>query len=553
MAERKKLVAKDFVELGNGFIKTIWDPFANGGNGELSLNYTDPYSMFPQPFQPTLQDCQYVYHAFPVYISELIQRYGEKALTLTPEDVSQKLDKREKKGVIDSFKRFGRRFGILSPVTSTDGSLTDTFEGRSGVSKIVGRQKGMVLFHELWYEDSRMEKIVFSEDDLVDDEHQDFAVGVVPGVNSNDDHKTHIRKHKAFLSSVKTTEDTPQEASMRERIETHIKIHEASPQATQQMKYPKGRVISFAQNVILDDKENPFTYSNLNIKYPWSHYRNYVRGDELWGDGEIEQMMSPQAIHNRMEALAVDHAILTANSPWIVSNDAGVEESSITNAQGAIINVNGDVNKAMRREPPAQLSADIPFLLQNSKLGTEVVPGIPESIQGRRPTGITSGRALQTLNSSALNRITPKIDQMMFGDQEMYEQMLSLMGQFYNDDRLFRYLGKDGEQERVTLSPQDFRDVSTIRLRSRDELGASVESRMQLAMMMVQIGLMTPDQLAEYVDLPGYEELAAAYRERTRMIGQLGLDQNNNNGTQTKNPVGELQGQQKLGSNRPGA
>jgi len=207
----------------------------------------------------------------------------------------------------------------------------------------------------------------------------------------------------------------------------------------------------------------------------------------------------------------------------------------------------------MRREPPAQLSSDIPFLMQNSKLGTEIVPGIPESIQGRRPTGITSGKALDSLNTSALNRISPKIDQMMFGDQEEYEQMLSLMGQFYTEDRLFRYLDKDGSQKDIRLSPQDFRDVITIRLRDRGELGASVESRMQIALMMVQIGLMTPDLLAEYVDLPGFEQLAALYKERTGMIGQLGLDGNNGNGTQTKNPTGELLGSQRLGSNRSGA
>ncbi len=553
MAQRKKLIAKDFVELGNGFIKTIWDPFANSGNGEVSLNYSDPYSIFPQPFQPTLQDCKYVLHVFPVYITELLDRYGEKALTLQPEDVSSRLDKQDKRGIIEGFKRFGRRFKFLSPVTSTDGSLTDTFEGRSGVSRLIGKEKGMVLFFELWYKDSRMEKIEFPEDDLVDDEHQAFGVGTTPSVNSNDDHKTHIRKHRVFLDSVKVVEDTPSETSMRERIETHIKIHEASPKRTQQMKYPKGRVISFAQDVLLDDKENPFTYSNLDVTFPWAHYKNYTRGDEFWGDGEIEQMMSPQAIHNRIEALAVDHAILTANSPWVISNDAGVEEETITNAPDMIIMVNGDVNKAAMRLPPGQLSSDIPFLMQNSKLGTEVVPGIPESIQGRRPTGITSGKALESLQGAALNRISPKVDQMMFGDQDMYEQSISLMGQFYNEDRLFRYLGKDGQQQEISLSPQDFRDVTTIRLRARDELGASVESRMQIAMMMVQIGLMTPDLLAEYVDLPGFEQLAAAYRERTGMVGQLGLDQNNGNGTQTKNPVGELLGKQNLGTNRPGA
>ena len=113
MAQRRKLIAKDFVELGNAFIKTIWDVDALSGLGEVSLHYTDPYSLFPQPFQPNIQDCKYVIQAFPVYISELIDRYGEKALTLTPEDVSERLKKPENKGMVEGLRRFGRRFKFL--------------------------------------------------------------------------------------------------------------------------------------------------------------------------------------------------------------------------------------------------------------------------------------------------------------------------------------------------------------------------------------------------------------------------------------------------------
>ena len=266
--------------------------------------------------------------------------------------------------------------------------------------------------------------------------------------------------------------------------------------------------------------------------------------------------MSPQEIHNRMEAIAVDHAVMTANSPWIISNDANVDEETLINSQGAIITVDGDVNSALRREPPAQLSSDIPFMLQNSKQGTEIVSGISEATQGRRPTGITSGRALESLKASGLNRITPKTEQIMFGDQQMYEFIIGvdgkpgLMGQFYTEDRIFQQIGVDGTQEQITLKPDDLKGDFIVRLRSRDELGATIESRFQIALMLIQIGAMTPDMLLEYVDLPGFATLKQKFLERQQ--AQQGIPEDNGNGVQNRNPVGELIGQQKLGTNSPG-
>ncbi len=299
----RKLIIKDFVQLGNGFIKTIWDPFARGGLGEISPNYSDPYSLFPQPHQPNFQDCKYVFHAFPMYISELFDIYGDIALNLSQEDVSARLKK--PRGTI--FRRLAGK--LLSPVTDTTGAMTDQFLQGSGISQVVGREKDMVLFFELWYKDSRTIKREFPKDSLIDDEHQAFAIGNTPSVSTEDDHKKHIAAHKELLSSDVAKNDTDEEKLVRRRIEQHIDRHESYPDRSTMIKYDGGRVISFAQNIIFDDKENPF----LHGRFPWSHYKNYERGDEFWANGEVEQMMSPQLVHNRMEALAVDHAIMTAN------------------------------------------------------------------------------------------------------------------------------------------------------------------------------------------------------------------------------------------------
>ncbi len=549
----RKLVMKDFVQLGNGFIKPIWDPFALDGQGELSINYTDPYSLFPQPHQTELQDMKYIFHAFPMYISELVDRFGDIALGLTSEDVTAKLKKKslKKQGLLGRLA-----VQLLSPVTDTKGIRTDQFLDASGISQVVGREKDQVLFHELWYKDSRTEEVDFPDNEALEErtsnEHVAFDIGNSVSVNVDDDHKGHINKHRQFLSDNLPVNDSESDKLARIKIEEHIENHEAFPERSRRIKYKGGRVISYAQNILFDDKENPFKHG----RFPWAHYKNYERGDEFWADGEVEQMMSPQLIHNRVEANIVDHAIIMGNSPWIVSEEAGVDEDTLVNAQGAIITVTGDVNTALRRDPPPSLPAYMPQILQFEKQGAEIVSGIHDVTQGRRPTGITSGKAIESLQAAGRTRITPKVEQVMYGDQELYEQMLKLMGQFYTEERLFLQIGDDGTQQRIVLSPKDLQEDMVVRLRSRDELGASIDSRFQIALMLLQTGAMTPDLMLEYLDLPGFSVLAKKYRERVGIAEQLGpLAEGNNGqqGAQNKNPAGELIGQQKLGTNLPGA
>ena len=235
----RKLVVKDFVQLGNGFIKPIWDPFALNGKGEISINYSDPFSLFPQPHQPNLQDCKYVFHAFPVFISELVDIYGDIALTLTQEDVSARL-KKSKNRKLGLFKRLGQR--IISPVTSTDGSQTESFDGRTGVSQVIGREKDMVLFFELWYKDSRLENVEFPEDDLVEDEHISFALGNSPSVNLNDDHSAHITKHKDLLKKDTAGNDSEEESpKIKVQVEGQDWIDNVNGKLNGQMGFMTGQ------------------------------------------------------------------------------------------------------------------------------------------------------------------------------------------------------------------------------------------------------------------------------------------------------------------------
>ena len=114
-------------------------------------------------------------------------------------------------------------------------------------------------------------------------------------------------------------------------------------------------------------------------------------------------------------------------------------------AKGMVLQYSGD--DAPRRDWPVPMSSDAFRFYDQLIKFAESVPGIQEFTQGRKPTGVTSGDAIETLQEASQTRIRLKDRNNETSLKRMGKQVISRMMQFYRETRVFRMTGKEGWPE----------------------------------------------------------------------------------------------------------
>jgi hypothetical protein len=227
------------------------------------------------------------------------------------------------------------------------------------------------------------------------------------------------------------------EAFMRD-YSTETEVIEENGEKVQQtmMKYPGGKSIVIAGDVLLSDDPNPYQ----DGKFPYTVWKCYDIPGKFWGESEVSQIVSPQKYRNEVINQILDSAKLTANSPWIVDKNAGVEKNSLTNRQGLVIRKNPGTD--IHREQPAGLPAYISNIPDMLGRDIEQISGVYDVTRGERPTGITAAAAIQALNEQAQGRVRLKVQAMEQMLGELGSMWTSRMQQFWVTKRTIRIMGE---------------------------------------------------------------------------------------------------------------
>lgn len=311
-------------------------------------------------------------------------------------------------------------------------------------------------------------------------------------------------------------------------IDEYVEEEEGNKYKVKKMKYPKGRRVIIAGDVLLQDGENPYD----DGKFPFVATQCYKLPGQFWGMSEVEELITIQTEMCNLYNSLIDNARLNGN-PWVIKDkNSGVEASSLTNVPGLVVTKNP--GSEVKRDAPPAMPSYIQQIIQDLKYDVQVVSGVFDATRGERPASITSGVAIQALQDSSQGRIRLKTQQLEYMLAELGSMWLSRMQQFWNVPRSIRIMGGQTSVDEVPLiidgQPVQFKEVV------RDEIdgdfdvviqtgstmpvnkSARLETVLQLAQTMAEDGMPVVDRrtIIEYCELDNAEDILRRFEEQAQ-------------------------------------
>jgi hypothetical protein len=311
-------------------------------------------------------------------------------------------------------------------------------------------------------------------------------------------------------------------------IEMYFKDYSTEPddEGNESFKYPNGRRVIIAGDVLVDDSENPYEGG-----FPFRNLKCYDVPGKFWGVGEVINIISPLKYACELTNNVLDSAALTSNPVWIMDKNCGVAQNSLTNRKGLVVRKNPGTE--VKRDAPPSMPAYIQNVIMMLKQDIEHISGVYDVTRGERPTGITAAAAIQALNEQAQGRIKLKV--------QVLEQLLGEAGcmwlkriqQYWVTKRDVRTMGSDYSVSFDSVDKNDLDGDFVIIVAAGSTMAVNKTARLQtlvqLAQTMAEDGLPMVDRqtILENADIQDvqnvlmrFEQLKQQQMEQAQMQAQ---------------------------------
>lgn len=212
------------------------------------------------------------------------------------------------------------------------------------------------------------------------------------------------------------------------------------PEKKVKKKFPGGRLVTILleQKKLIQDVPNPYKHQ----KKPFVRFVDKAMPRQLIGEGEVKPLMTNQRLINSTLQNIINYMNFMGNPVWINEKGSGVKSSRITNQTGLILEVNEGKINAIKRDIPPPLPRYITEFMNLLFKMSEMISGSSDVTQGRRPTGISAGIAIESLQEAAQTRIRLKERNLQTSLSQLGRIVIALMLQYYTEPRVFKITGK---------------------------------------------------------------------------------------------------------------
>ena len=453
------------VIFGNWIHKVTHDPGYGEAPARIRVDGIPPWYFFIAPYATCIEDSPWVIQVQPRTVEEIFNDYGKKVLP----EVEPLLDMPEVEddlAGIQSNSIFGSR------PNPTDTSNTDGNILLFPTSFMSGQHKrtGIVFQKELWLKDS-----------------------------------------------------TTQGKFWREETREGLKLVHGKD-----LKFPKGRVISWANGVQLYDEEAPYPDGT-----PYVDFVNGSFPDFFWGLGEIPNLVPLQLIHDdTLDNMRMMHAYM-AIGRLIIDESTGLSDRKLGNEAGEIWRVRRGTSDRVKWIPGLTPPAEFYQHLSSVERWFDTITGSPDVSRGINPTGVTAARALVALQRAAGGRVRGRLKETEDSMKRVGKKIAARVQQFHPTFSTMRL--PDNSFKNFTLTDDDRKapiDLKVDVISNLDDLRAL---EFQNMLLLFQMGLVSRERLVKSSGLSQSEAILAELNQMADTQGLLPGDAASSNNAAQKN------------------
>lgn len=267
-------------------------------------------------------------------------------------------------------------------------------------------------------------------------------------------------------------------------------------------------VIYAAGGQILKRIENVFKHG----KYPFIPFIPKKKRKSLIGIGEPKNILSNQKLLNKLIEMPTTSALFTTNPILLVKENNGIDYRKVSAKPGQVYGVR-DISDAMKwMEPPAN-GADVYKLIEYMIQFIEKIGGVYDAVTGETPQGVTAASAIQLLQEQGSIPIKGLARSLNNTIKDVFQQVIELVKEFYQETRYIRILGDDGSYQF-----QEFLGSAYAEL----DLDVKVTAGSSTPTSKAYIAQLASDLFAQGVLLPSeYVEMQEGLPNKDRIINRL--------------------------------
>jgi len=243
-------------------------------------------------------------------------------------------------------------------------------------------------------------------------------------------------------------------------------------------KFPEGRLIVSAGNVILTNDDNP----TPDAGFPYTDLKRLLVGDSPYGDTELTDLRTINKNYNRLRSKRLEHVyLLGANAKVMIPNQVGTPTSQWVSSIGEVIKFSGPMFPQYLVPPP--LPAESQQEMDAAKQDLDTVGNTYGPERGQYQ-GKLSGTALELLVEQAFKAKKPTTFRVRRAILHWAKLVLGNVQKYMaEDDRMLSICGRDEQFDLVAFNGADLRGHTDLTI----ELDAMMPRSRALAMQSIQL------------------------------------------------------------------
>ena len=288
-----------------------------------------------------------------------------------------------------------------------------------------------------------------------------------------------------------------------------------------QSKYP-GFIrcihVTNSGKLVLDDLPNPSInpdlpremtcQSHLWDKFPFNRRLSYSDGLSEYGLCIIEQIEPLVLEISKKVTKIAAHLDVACLPPLILPRGCGIDRRQINNLPDRIWEATAGVSASIRFLQLPTLPQDYGLYIQLLIRLVDMVTGLTDVSEGRKPGGITANSAIRSLQEKAQVVFREKIRNVEVSEVEKGRMFISLAQNWYTRERKLKYFGEQGEQEiEFQGVAEQFQGEFAFKVETGSTLPTDRWAMQQLYMQLAQSKFIDLPALLEMLNIPKRDEI----------------------------------------------